>query len=132
MILRNGEYPRSEDAHKHGGHGVFAVETLLTRAQLNRAGRLFARGTLAPGDSVGMHTHRDDLELCYFLQGRGLVREPDGEMEVGPGDSNLVLPGQAHEVVNIGQEPLVYLAVVLFPDGAPQAAPSCETDEKSV
>lgn len=132
MILKNGDYPRSEDARKHGGHGVFAVETILTRAQLKRAGRLFARGTLAPGDSVGMHTHLSDLELCYFLQGRGLVREPDGETEVGPGDSNLVLPGQAHEVVNIGQEPLIYLAVVLFPDGAAQTAPSCETDEKSV
>ena len=132
MILKNAEYPRSEDVRKHGGQGVFMVETILTWAQLNQAGRLFARGTLAPGDSVGMHTHLGDLELCYFLQGRGLVREPDGETEVGPGDSNLVLPGQAHEVVNIGQEPLTYLAVVLFPDGAPQAKPSCETDKKSV
>lgn len=116
MILRSSELPRSRDVAKHGGAGEFGVETILTREQLGRAGRLFVRGTLRPGHSVGMHRHEGDTEICYFLSGRGVVREEDGtEYAVYPGDVNVTPSGHAHEILNREEnEDLVYLAIVLF------------------
>lgn len=116
MIIRSDAYPRSSDVAKHGGSGEFGVETILTREQLGQAGRLFVRGTLKPGHSVGMHRHSGDTEICYFLSGRGVVREEDGsEYTVYPGDVNITPSGHAHEILNMDEnEDLVYLAIVLF------------------
>ena len=115
MILFSNEYPKYAEAHKHGGEGEFLAETILTREQLGSAGRLFVRATLKPGHSVGMHAHTGDTEICYFLQGAGLVREEDGsETAVHAGDCNIVPSGHAHEIVNTGSGELVYLAIVLF------------------
>lgn len=117
MIIRSDAYPRSSDVAKHGGVGEFSVETILTRQQLGQAGRLFVRGTLKPGHSVGMHQHNGDMEICYFLSGHGLIREEDGsEYDVYPGDAGITPPGHAHEILNSSKtEDLVYLAIVIFP-----------------
>lgn len=116
MILRSDELPRSADVAKHGGAGEFGVETILTKEQMGKAGRLFVRGTLKPGHSVGMHRHEGDMEICYFLSGQGMVREEDGKnYTVYPGDVNVTPSGHAHEIVNTQSDAnLVYLAVVLF------------------
>jgi len=118
MIIRNNEYPRSVDVKKRGGEGEFKVETILTKEEMGQSGRLFVRGTLEKGHSVGMHPHIGDIEVCYFLQGEGLVREDGGvENIVHAGDTNIVPSGCSHEIISIGDEPLVYLAVVVFPEG---------------
>ena len=98
-----------------GGSGRFVVEHLLRPEELGNHGRLFARGTLAPGHSVGYHVHEGDMELCWFLSGRGEVVEADGcPVPVGPGDCNFVPAGSGHAIRNTGTEDLVYLAVVLY------------------
>lgn len=116
MIIRSNQFPRSSDVSKHGGAGEFGVETILTREQIGQAGRLFVRGTLKPGHSVGMHRHQGDTEICYFLSGKGMVREEDGsEYTVFPGDVNITPSGHAHEIRNFDkEEDLVYLAIVLY------------------
>ena len=115
MIIRNNEYPRSVDVRKRGGEGEFKVETILTAEQMGQSGRLFVRGTLEKGHSVGMHPHIGDIEVCYFLQGEGLVREDGGvETIVHAGDTNIVPSGCSHEIINIGEEPLVLLAAIVL------------------
>ena len=117
MIVFSDGYARSAQAAKHGGAGEFKVETILTPEQMGKAGRLFVRGTLESGHSVGMHAHTGDMEVCYFLSGTGIVREENGvETRVQPGDCNIVPSGHAHEIINTGKDALVYLAVVLFPE----------------
>ena len=115
MIIKSNQYPKAAEVHKHDGTGAFHTETIVTKEQLGKAGRLFVRGTLKSGDSVGMHSHPKDMEICYFISGSGLVRDDDSEITVSAGDSNIVLPGHRHEVVNTGKEDLVYLAAVVFP-----------------
>lgn len=118
MIVRNDQYPRSADVAKHGGAGEFGVETILGREQLGKAGRLFVRGTLKPGHSVGMHSHNGDMEICYFLSGTGLVREDDGrEYLVHAGDTEIVPSGHAHEIVCQSEtDDLIYIAIVIYPE----------------
>lgn len=61
--------------------------------------------------SFPMHTHHVTEEALYVVSGRAKVRTPDGETAVGPGDY-VAFPagGPAHQLVNDGSEPLVYLA----------------------
>lgn len=117
MVVHTNDYPRTIEPHKHEGEGEFVAETILSKEDMGQAGRLFVRGTLKSGHSVGMHAHQGDMEICYFLSGHGLVLEPDGETPVTAGDVNVVPSGASHEIRNVGKEDLVYLAVVIFPQG---------------
>jgi uncharacterized cupin superfamily protein len=65
-------------------------------------------------------------EAPFVLSGRAKVRTPEGASDIGPGDFVQFPPGgPAHQLVNDGAEPLVYVAmsagsdadVVLYPEG---------------
>ena len=115
MIRRPGDYNITIKEHMMGGEGRFVVENLLAAEELHGKGRLFARGSLAPGHTVGWHVHENDMEICYFLTGKGQVRDNDGALyDVYPGDTNIVDAGCGHEIINTGSEDLSYLAVILY------------------
>lgn len=115
MIRRKGEYKVDIRPNMMGGEGRFVVENLLNPEEMRGKGRLCARGTLAPGHSVGYHVHTKDMELCYFLSGTGLVVDENGNRtQVQAGDCNIVDVNHGHEIINTGSEDLVYLALILF------------------
>lgn len=115
MIRKPSDYRNVDIERMKGGSGVFHVEHILEAAELRDKGRMFARGTLAPGCSVGYHVHPHDMEICFFLSGAGAVRDESGVVtEVAAGDCNVCDVGHGHEIINTGQEDLVYLCVILF------------------
>ena len=67
---------------------------------------------LPPGKrSFPLHRHHVTEEALYVVSGRAKVRTPDGETAIGPGDYvSFPAGGPAHQLVNDGAEPLVYLA----------------------
>ena len=68
--------------------------------------------TLAPGHSIGLHTHDTSSEIIYFLSGKGTV-VTDGVAETGAaGLCHYCRKGSAHTLVNDGEEDLVFFAVV--------------------
>ena len=87
---------------------------------------------LAPGKrSFPLHAHLVTEEALFVVSGRGKVRTPDGLTEIGPGDYVSFPPGgPAHQLVNDGTEPLVYLGmsavqgvdVVQYPDSGKVAS----------
>lgn len=101
-----------------GGVGDFINRHIMEKDELGRRGRLYALCRLEPGSSVGWHVHTGEQEICHFLSGTGTVREENGETAVRAGDTNIVLPGQGHEVCNTGTEDLVYTALILYSDQA--------------
>lgn len=120
MLLHAGEGRRAEIRNFKGGEGLFQLTHFVEAQQLGQAGRLFARAVLEPGASVGFHVHEKDMEVCYFLSGEGTLEDADHSLKpLKPGDANVCLPGQGHGIRNTGTEDLVYLAVVLFPEGQP-------------
>ena len=81
---------------------------------------------LQPGKrSFPFHAHHLTEEALYVISGCARVRTPDGITDIGPGDF-VCFPagGQAHQLINDGAEPMVYLAmsagvgldVVEYPD----------------
>lgn len=81
---------------------------------------------LAPGKkSFPFHMHYVTEEAMFVVSGTAKVRTPEGETAIGPGDYISFLPGVgAHQLINDGTEPLVYLGmsaskgvdVVEYPD----------------
>jgi uncharacterized cupin superfamily protein len=68
---------------------------------------------LPPGKrSFPMHFHHVTEEALFVVSGTAKVRTPDGETEIGPGDFvSFFAGGPAHQLVNDGTEPLVYLGL---------------------
>jgi uncharacterized cupin superfamily protein len=68
---------------------------------------------LAPGKrSFPFHMHHVTEEALFVLSGVARVRTPRGETELAPGDYVSFPAGdEAHQLINDGPEPFVYLAV---------------------
>ena len=65
--------------------------------------------TLAPGASVGPHTHPTDDEIYYIISGQGEVIEDDGKkVAVGPGED--VYKRQAVTVAASSPGSMVHIA----------------------
>jgi len=76
---------------------------------LKRTGVNLAR--LAPGkESFVYHSHWQEEEWIYILEGRGVARIDDVTYDVGPGDfMAFPTPGVAHHLTNPFDGELVYL-----------------------
>ncbi len=81
---------------------------------------------LPPGKkSFPFHVHHVTEEAMFVVSGHAKVRTPEGMTGIGPGDYVSFPPGDlAHQLVNDGTEPLVYVGmaatqgvdVVEYPD----------------
>jgi quercetin dioxygenase-like cupin family protein len=70
------------------------------------------RGLLAPGCTVGLHTHDTSSEIIYILSGTGKALYDGTYEELAPGDCHYCPKGHAHSLINDGTEDLVFFAVV--------------------
>lgn len=97
-----------------GGQGVTRVVDILSKEELQGAGRLFAVSILPPGSSIGYHKHDSDFEVYYILSGEAEVNL-DGEIRrLRPGDMTCCADGSSHGISNPGNEELRYIAAILY------------------
>lgn len=81
--------------------------------------RMF-RGCLAPGASIGLHTHEDSCEVIFILSGKGNIIEIDNVADSSPmtslveeGDCLYCPKGHAHSLINSSEtEDLIFYATV--------------------
>lgn len=96
------------------GNGTVTVKHLLNPDEMLGKGRLFARNAVPPGASIGVHRHEGDSEAYYILSGRGRYTDDGRTFEVQAGDLAVVDDGHLHGIENIGDEPLEFIALILF------------------
>lgn len=72
------------------------------------------RGRLVPGASIGFHTHTEDQEIIYVLEGEGTVVDENGSKveTVLPGQATYCAKNDSHSLVNKGDKDLKFFAVV--------------------
>ena len=63
------------------------------------------------------HAHSAQSELYLIISGEGNVRHKDGTTEVVAGDAFIFRPDEAHQLINSGQEDLVYYVIADNPIG---------------
>ncbi len=68
-----------------------------------------AEARVSPGAATTPHFHRKTEEIYYILTGRGRMTVGDEVRAVAPGDAIAIPPQVAHQILNTGPEPLVFL-----------------------
>lgn len=75
-------------------------------------GNIVMYDRLKPGASIGMHTHENDCEFIYILEGDGNVLYDDKSEDVHIGECHYCPQGHAHSLRNNGENDLMFFAVV--------------------
>ena len=114
MIKRKEEIMGNVLANFKDGIGSVTVFHFLTELEARGAGRAFTKTVIEPGNSIGAHTHEGDMETYYILKGKALMSDNGNEVVLGPGDCQICPDGQSHSIKNIGEEPLEYIAIILY------------------
>ena len=99
-----------------GGKGEMQMTHFLEveKDEFNGKGRLFAKNTLKPGTSIGLHEHVGDSETYVILSGEGLVNDNGDQKLVKSGDVIITRNGEKHSIENTGSFDLEILALILF------------------
>ena len=113
MIRKNGEYKVDLRKEMRGGNGEVTVEHLWApQSELKSKTRMFARLTLKPGCSIGFHTHDQEEEVFYLVNGTAEVDDNGTKVQLQAGDTILTGGGDGHAIANIGRDNLVVMAVI--------------------
>ena len=88
--------------------GMYALNAKIYTDGQNK----ILRGRLIPGASVGMHRHEDSAEIIFLLQGCAKAVCDGQEELLFAGDCHYCPKGSAHCLINIGEEDLLFYAVV--------------------
>lgn len=114
-MVKKIEQMRTEIREKmRGGNGSVEMLHILEKDEIKVKARLFAKVTLNPGCSIGVHDHVDEEEVYYILKGTGKVNDNGAEKMVQAGDVILTGNGAFHSLENSGNEPLELMAVILL------------------
>ena len=92
--------------HMKGGEKEFAVKTYNDGLNKIMVGRV------APGASIGVHTHETSSEIVYVISGSGKAVYDGGTDVLTPGVCHYCPKGPSHGIYNDGTEDLVVFAVV--------------------
>ncbi|MBO4290234.1 MAG: cupin domain-containing protein [Lachnospiraceae bacterium] len=106
MIIKFIDMEEKANPQFKGGLG----ETLL-RAFDDEYGKIML-GKLEPGCSIGLHTHETNSEIIYIVQGRADYIYDKGREHAEAGDCHYCPKGHSHSMINNGDEPLIFFAVV--------------------
>ncbi|MDO5120078.1 MAG: cupin domain-containing protein [Coriobacteriales bacterium] len=114
-MIRKKEDQKIEFRCIRGGNGETEQHLIIESVEeLVGKGRLFNHMILAPGNSIGEHKHEGDNEFFYFIAGTGTYNDNGTIVEVKPGDTTICYDGQFHSLVNTGDVPLEFIALILY------------------
>ena len=114
-MIRKKEDQAIEFKCIRGGNGEVEMRKICESVdELYGKGRLFNRMILAPGNSIGEHTHTGDNEIFHFIAGTGEYNDNGTIVEVAPGDVTICNDGELHGLVNTGDVPLEFIALILY------------------
>jgi len=114
MVKRKSSYPVEIKENMRGGEGIVTIESLLTPEELYNKGRLYAKITVAPGDSIGYHVHEGEMEAFFIVTGEAEMSDNGETVVLSAGDTILTLSGEGHSVKSIGETQLEMIALILY------------------
>ncbi len=115
MIRRNADIKADVHEKRFGGEGTVTTRHLLNGAEeMYEKGRLFAHGSIDVGSSLGYHVHENESETFYILRGTGEYDDNGTISTITAGDVTFTAAGEGHGMKNTGQEPLEYIALILY------------------
>ena len=95
------------------GKGEITITHLLTPQELDGKCAMFAKVTIPPGSSIGVHYHHGNTETYHIIQGEALYNDNGNEMKIGVGTTTFCPDGEQHGIENIGNEDLIFMALII-------------------
>ncbi|MBR2521060.1 MAG: cupin domain-containing protein [Oscillospiraceae bacterium] len=106
MLLDFSSMPAKTEHNFRGG-----LKDVVSKAFFDDSVKIILN-RLEPGASIGKHTHTDDYEVMYIVEGVA-ESELDGCLDrLGPGMCQYCPQGHTHDLVNVGDTDLVFFAVL--------------------
>jgi len=114
MIKRAAELRHASETALRGGEGTVEMLHLVEKDEASDLGRTFAFICIPPGASIGYHQHVGEMEIYHIIKGCATVKDDDTMDQLQPGDSMVCYDGHYHSIANNSDEPLEFLALVLY------------------
>ncbi len=114
MIRKKSEQPIVFCSVRGGIGEAEQRKIAVSDEELYGKGRVFNHIFLAPGNSIGEHTHQGDEEIYYVLSGSGTYFDNGEYVKIHAGDTTICRDGEAHGLVNDGDAPLEMIALILY------------------
>ncbi len=111
MVTRSDDCPRRK-ANLAGGNGLLDCKVLATPEQMYNHARMFNHVTIAPGHSIGNHTHTDETEFYYVLKGNPTYNDNGTDVILNPGDCTDCTNGEEHGIINNTDEMVEIIAFI--------------------
>ncbi len=96
------------------------IRELLAHRNSRIKNQSLAEARLPVGGRTTPHFHPETEEIYYILEGQGRMQIGEEVCEVGPGDAIAILPGERHQITNVGRQELKFLCC---------CAPAYENDD---
>jgi len=94
--------------------------------------------TIEPKKFAPRHIHDDNEQLYYVIEGEGLItyqllnETTDRQVKI-KADQVVFIPLQTeHQIICLGEKPLIYLTIDVFPKGKPSDEPTWEAHAKKL
>ena len=100
--------------NKADGKGEITITKLLSPAELDGKCDMFAKVTIPPGCSIGIHEHHGNTETYHVLSGTALYNDNGTEVTIGAGATTFCPDGEKHGIANPSKtEDLVFMALII-------------------
>lgn len=96
-----------------GGEGELKIEHILGEKELNGKCGLYARVTINPESTLGYHEHHGESETYFIISGEGEYNDNGTCCNVKAGDVTYTKNGCGHALKPIGNEPIVFMALII-------------------
>lgn len=107
MLFDFATMPVQAAPHVQGGEGE-----LLSQMYVKPGEMKLLKGRLAPGCSIGLHTHTTNLEVYYILSGSGALCDDGETVRITAGQAHYCPKGHSHSLRNDGNEDLIFFAII--------------------
>lgn len=115
MIKRANEHKHDIGKNLFGGDGEIHFERIIeTPDELVGKGRVFSVTTIPVGSGLGWHVHNGDCEFYHILSGSAEYSDNGNIVTLNAGDTSFTPSGEGHAIKNVGTEPCVLIALVLY------------------
>ena len=113
MIKTKSELTVTTECDKSGIETLF-LSNLSEFPGKNQKLRTFSLAELEVGGEVEFHIHEGEFESYYIISGKGLYNDNGAEIEVHPGTVTFTPSGEGHGIKNIGNEKLIFIALIIL------------------
>lgn len=114
MIKRKEEY-KIQTISAENDIGNFTFSHIFSEDDRPSDINLMGVITIQQGEECGIHQHVGESDTYYIVSGTGEYEDNEGNRYIlNPGDSACAYDGEKHAIKNVGNEPLVLVAVIPF------------------